>query len=388
MSRVALVGLKKSYRGAAALDGATLDIEAGELVAALGPSRSGKSTLGLVVAGLERLDEGEIFVDQRMVQSLPPRARDVALVFEDDALRPRAKIVENLKDLFRARGMPRSEREPRSREALAALGIEALGDEYPESIAALDRRRVALARALAIAPKLLVMDEPFGALDAAARLDFELDLRRIRDERGLATLVLTREPRVAFALADRVALLDAGKVVQIGAPEYLYNRPCDAFAARFLGAVNLVEGRVDRTDARGSIVVRTPWGRLAGSSAQAALADGAAATIAIRPENLSLAPLSTHDANRFAARVERLIFEGPGRRVLLRGSDDGLLEAFASQASSRGLRVGQTVTLWVAPESVVVLPGRYATTSRHPAPSPLDDEPAETADESVEVEED
>jgi len=180
-------------------------------------------------------------------------------------------------------------------------------------------------------------------------------------EAEVTTLILTSDAREALALADHLAVMDLGRVVQSGPPAEVYNRPVDAFVARFLGPINLIQGQVESSDARGEVVVRTSLGRLVGrSAASAAVAAGSPVTVALRPEALGIGAPVPAGANRFVATVERLVFLGETRQVHLRGSNDWPVVALALQSQSQGLREGQSLTVHVAPDHVVVLPAKYA----------------------------
>ncbi len=289
----------------------------------------------------------------------------VGLVFQDDALWPAWKVSDNVGYALKLQGVPRPERRERVAEALNLLRIDRLARLYPDELSGLNRQRVALARTLAAEPRLLILDEPTARLEARVRDDLADDLRRLQAELGLTTIVLTHDVREAFALADRIAVMDLGKILQIGTPQEVYNRPVNAFVARFLGPVNLLQGQVEGFDARGELVVRTRFGRLIGQAPAAGgpLVPGSAVTLAIRPESLGLGPQVPADANRFPATVERLSFQGPVRRVELRGQGDWPIIALALQGSSQNLREGQSVTLSVLPEHMVVLLGKYVMNS-------------------------
>jgi ABC-type Fe3+/spermidine/putrescine transport system ATPase subunit len=360
MTRVIVEGLVKRYGRVAAVDGVSLDLRPGELVYVLGPSGAGKSALARLVAGLERPDDGEIYFDDRVVHTVPPQERRVGMVFQDDALWPRLTVAENVAYGLRLQGVPRGERHDRVAEALGAVTIDSLADRWPEQLTPLQRQRAALARALAIRPALLILDEPLARLDPRGRDELRDEIRRLQAEAELTTLVLTREPREALALADRLAVMDLGRILQFAAPQEVYNHPADTFVARFLGPTNLLQGQVDATDSLGGLVVRTPFGRLIGESAAGPLEHGTPVTLSIRPASLELGPHIPPDANRFAATVERLIFLGEVLEVHLRGPSDWPVVALVLQTHSQGLREGQSLTVSVHPEHVVVLPGKYA----------------------------
>ena len=360
MIRVHVDGLVKRYDRLAVVDGASLELPAGQVTVVLGPSGAGKTTLARLIAGLESLDGGEVFFESRIVHTLPAHERRVGMVFQDDALWPRLTIAGNVDYALKLGNLSRAERRERVSEALNALHIDTLAAKRPGELSGLQRQRAALTRALASRPELLILDEPLGRLEARVRDDFRDDLRRVHAETGLTTLVLTHDAREALALADRLAVMDLGRIVQVGAPDEVYNRPADAFVARLLGPTNLVQGQVEGPGTRGEVIVRTPLGRLVGQATASELPGGTPVTLSIRPEALVLGPSVPAGSNRFAATVERLVFRGEVREVHLRGPGDWPMLALALQTQSQGLREGQSVTLSVPPEHVVVLLGKYA----------------------------
>lgn len=359
MIRVTIESLVRRYNKVAVVDHASLDIRPGELAFLLGPTGSGKTTFARIVAGLERADEGEIYFDGRVIHTLPPVERKVGMVFEDDALWPHWTVAENVGYGLRVKGIARRDRRERVTEVLGLVGIDSLADRRPEALSPFQRLRVAVARALVIEPELLILDEPLAHLEPRSKAEFRDELRRLHAETGTTTMVLTADPREALAMADRLAVIDLGRVVQIGRPDEVYNRPADTFVARFLGPTNLIQGQVEGTDARGDVVVRTPLGRLIGQAAGDPLASGSPVTVAIRPESIGLGPVPT-GSNRFSATLERQTFLGEVRQVDLRGPGDWPVTALALQGQAVGLREGQGVTASVPPELVVVLPGKFA----------------------------
>ncbi len=373
MIRVSVQGAVKRYDRVAVVDGASLELNPGELTILLGPSGAGKTTLARLIAGLELLDDGEIYFDGRMVHALPPQQRKVGMVFQDDALWPRLTIAENIGFGLAARGASKVERREKVGEALNLLRIDTLAKRRPDELSASQRQRAALARALADKPELLILDDPLGRLESRVRDEIRDEVRRVQAETGLTTLFLSNDPREALALADRLAVMDLGRVVQTGAPGAVYNRPADAFVARFLGPTNLIQGQVEGIGTRGEVIVRTPLGRLIGQAASpsadgvgglattpGALPTGTPVTVCIRPESLAIGPSAALTGNRFAATVERLVFLGEVRQVHLRAPNDWPIVALALQSLSQTLREGQSLTLAVPPEQVVVLPGKYA----------------------------
>lgn len=365
MTRVAVDALVKRHDGVAVVDGASFEAGPGELTVLLGPSGAGKSTIARLLAGLETPDEGEIYLDGRVVNTVPAQERRVGLVFQEDALWPHLTVAENVGFGLKVQKVPARDRRRRVAEALERARIDTLADRRPDELTPLQRQRAALARALVVEPALLVLDEPLGPLEGRGRDDFRDEVRRLVAEGPATVLMLTRDPREALATADRLAVLDLGRVVQVGAPAEVYDRPADAFVAQFLGPANLLQGHVEGPDAKGDLLVRTPIGRLIARAPEGHTPPpaGAPVTVAIRPEALAIGPTAAGaDANRFAATLERQEFLGEVRRLHLRGPGDWPVTALALQGQTRSLREGQGVLVSVPPDHVLVLLGRRATT--------------------------
>jgi ABC-type Fe3+/spermidine/putrescine transport system ATPase subunit len=362
MIRVILEGLVKRYGGIAAVDGVSLELRPGGMTFVLGPSGAGKTTLARLVAGLEAPDDGEIFFDDRMVQAVPAHERGVGMVFEDLGLWPGLSVVETVGYPLRVRKQSRAERRYHVAETLTALRIDSLAGRRPDQLTPPQRFRTALARAVVTHPELLILDAPLRTLSPRAREESWDDLRRVHHEAGVTTMVLTDDPDEALALADWLAVMDLGRIVQAGPPQELYNRPVDVFVARLLGPTNLLQGQVEShgSDGRGEVVVRTPLGRLIGQSGPGHPSPGAPVTISVRPETLAVGPTIPAGWNRFPATLERIVFRGHLRQLHARGPGDWPILVSVLQSHSQGLREGQSLTLSVAPEHVVVLPGKFA----------------------------
>lgn len=360
MIRVVLENLVKRVDEVAIVDGASLEIRPGELSFVLGPSGSGKTTLARLIAGLDTLDDGEIYFDGRLIHDLPPQSRKVGLVFQDDALWPHLSVAENVAYPLKIRGVVRKDRRSQVSDALGTARLDTLAGKRPNQLSGLQRQRVALARALVLEPDLLLLDDPLGRLEARVRGEFLEEIRRVVTEVETTTLILNSDAREALAMADHLAVMDLGRIVQSGKPAEVYNRPVDAFVAQFLGPVNLIQGQVESTDPRGELIVRTPLGRLIGRADAGPLPSGSPVTVALRPEALVIGPNAPFDANRFAATVERLVFLGELRQVHLRGPNDWPVMALTLQSQSQGFREGQALTVHVTPDHVIVLPARYA----------------------------
>ncbi len=362
MIRIILERLKKQFGAIAAVDGASLELRPGEMTYVLGPPGAGKTTLARLVSGLDTPDDGEIYFGDRLVHTIPAHERGVGMVFENLGLWPGLTVVENVGFALKVQKMPRPDRRRRVAEVLTALRIDSLAGRRPDSLTPQQRLRTALARALVTHPEFLVLDEPLGSLDARAREECWDDLRRIHTETGVTILVFSDDAVEALALADRLAVMDLGKILQCGTPQELYSRPLDVFVARMLGPTNLLQGQVESqvTEARGEVVVRTPLGRMIGQMIPGQTGAGTPVTISVRPETVSLGPTTPAGWNRFPATIERIVFRGELRQIRARGPGDWPVIVSALQSQSQSLREGQSLTLSVAPEHVVVLPGKFA----------------------------
>lgn len=241
--------LSKRYAGVAALDGVDLDVDAGELVALLGPSGSGKTTLLRVIAGLLHPDAGQVLFGQNDATRLSLRERNVGFVFQHYALFKHMTVAENI--AFGLRSRPRRRRPDKATiarrvdELLGLIQLPDFGGRYPEQLSGGQKQRVALARALAIDPTVLLLDEPFGALDAKVRVELRRWLRELHERTGQTTLFVTHDQEEALELADRIVVLREGRIEQVGTPDEIYSSPASAYVFDFIGRANVLEGRVD-----------------------------------------------------------------------------------------------------------------------------------------------
>jgi putative spermidine/putrescine transport system ATP-binding protein len=240
-----LDGLVKRYGAQAAVDGVSLDAARGECIALLGPSGCGKTTTLRLVAGFITPDSGRILIGGRAVERDPPYRRQIGMVFQNYALFPHLTAAGNVAFGLEMRNIGRAERDARVAEALAMVGLAALADRYPARMSGGQQQRVALARALVIRPELLLLDEPLSNLDAGLRVEMREEIARLRSAAGITTLFVTHDQEEALALADRVAVMDRGKIVEIAPPESLTERPRHLFTARFLGARSVIEGAAE-----------------------------------------------------------------------------------------------------------------------------------------------
>ena len=316
--------MRKRFGRFAALEGVDLAIEPGELMALLGPSGSGKTTLLRILAGLEFADGGEVRFDGRDVTFAHAAQRGVGFVFQQYALFRHMTVARNIAfglDVKPRKDRPSpAERKARVEALLGLVELVGLGGRYPSQLSGGQRQRVALARALAVGPKLLLLDEPFGALDAAVRKSLRRELRRIHKATGLTTVFVTHDQEEALDLADRIAILAAGRIEQLGCPQDVLDHPASAFVAGFVGQTNRIAGQVEhgRFSAFGAALPASH------------LADGGAVAF-VRPDQLK--PVDP-TAEGLDARIERVTPRGPALWLDCVGPAGQVLEAAVSRSGA------------------------------------------------------
>jgi spermidine/putrescine ABC transporter ATP-binding subunit len=314
-----LVGLSRRFGAVRAVDDVSLEVRPGELVTLLGPSGSGKTTLLNLIAGFDAPTAGEIFLGPRSITGEPPHRRGVGMVFQDHALFPHLTVFENVAFALRLRRVPAPEARARVGETLALVGLEGLGDRAPRELSGGERQRVALARALVFEPPLLLMDEPLGALDRRLRERMQVELRQLQRRLGVTVLLVTHDQAEALALADRVVVVDRGRVQQVGRPEELYEAPASAFVADFVGEANLLPCTVVAREGA-AVRVRTDGGsevRLTGPAAGAA-EPGARRHLVLRPAAIRLHAGTPAPPGARAGVVEEAVYLGEAVKYRVR----------------------------------------------------------------------
>jgi len=343
----------KRFGAVTAVDRVSLSIERGEFFALLGPSGCGKTTLLRLIAGFETPDEGRIVIDGADVTAVPPYARPVNMMFQSYALFPHLDVAGNIAFGLKQEGMPRRRRTARVEEMLALVQMSGFAKRRPHELSGGQKQRVALARALAKMPKLLLLDEPLAALDRKLREETRLELTGIQERVGTSFLVVTHDQEEALGLASRIAVMNRGHLVQIGAPTEIYERPRSRFVADFVGAVNLFDGTlIAGFDA---VALSVPGvDQPVPLPAPVQLPEGAAAALAVRPERLRLS-LAQPESFALAATVASVGYQGGQSTVHLVTPSGRSLRVHLASAAALNFTRGTAVWASWSPEDAVVL---------------------------------
>ena len=351
-SELRLRGVSRAYGAHTALHPFDLTVRAGEFIALLGPSGCGKTTALGTIAGLLPLSAGSIELDGERIDTLPPEKRGFGMVFQNYALFPHLTVRANIAFGLKMRRLPKPEIARRVDAVLRTVRLEDHAEKHPAQLSGGQQQRVAIARAIVLEPPLVLMDEPLSNLDAALRLDMRAEIRRIHQEFGLTTLYVTHDQEEALSLADRLVVLDAGRVAQIGTPADLYESPQSAYVAAFMGYRNILNLVVESVAGREV----TAGGRgvsLRGTAAQGVeFAAGDRVQVAIRPDDLRIADTSTTAVAAFTATVEIVEYHGRSFQIdaVTAAGDRVHLRTDAKLAP------GDSVSVAASPDRVLVFP--------------------------------
>jgi multiple sugar transport system ATP-binding protein len=349
MAEVTIRALKKSYGGLQVVHGLDLDIVDGEFVVLVGPSGCGKSTLLRMIAGLEEVSSGDIRIGERRVNNLPPSERDIAMVFQNYALYPHKTVGANMGFALKMRGMDKAEIDQRVKRAAEVLGLTPYLDRYPRALSGGQRQRVAMGRAIVRDPQVFLFDEPLSNLDAKLRVQMRTEIRELHQRLKTTTVYVTHDQIEAMTMADKIVVMQGGKIEQVGAPLELYDRPANTFVASFIGSpsMNMIEGVVQGGAVRaGGAMLPLPPGM--------AVAEGREIIYGIRPENLGESAIGiqgtiavveptgseTHVVVRIEGRELVAVFRDrinhrPGDRITLAPTDPAGVHLFDKSSGAR-----------------------------------------------------
>lgn len=357
MSWVELEGLRKAFAGKLALHDFSLTIDKGEVISLLGPSGCGKTTTLRIVAGFEFPDEGAVRIGGEDVFALPPHRRGMGIVFQNYALFPHLNAVENIAFGMRIAGRTSGDIRSRTMELLDLVGLPDVAQKMPHQLSGGQQQRIALARALAVNPRLLLLDEPLSALDAVVRLHLRDEIRRIQGTLGVTTIWVTHDQEEALAISDRIVVMHEGHIEQVGPPEDIYGRPASRFVASFIGKMNQIECEIVEAESGtvrwGTLMIAIPAKELAG------LAMGKKVTLLVRPEAVAVVPVANagtaNEGNRLAATVEAATFLGGTRRLVLDVAGNKMI-ADVPAAAAGPFHRGDAVLIFLPGNACRVLP--------------------------------
>jgi iron(III) transport system ATP-binding protein len=354
---IRLTNLTKRFGDVTAVDDVTLTIRAGELFFLLGPSGCGKTTLLRLIAGFLDADHGTIHFDDRPMDRVPAHLRNTGMVFQNYALWPHMTVERNVRYGLDIRHVGRDEKRRRVREILALVHMTDLADRFPSQLSGGQQQRVALARALVVEPDVVLLDEPLSNLDAKLRLEMRAEIKRIHRRSPRTSVYVTHDQKEALSLADRIALMNDGRIIQVGTPEEVYTRPANLFCARFIAGANTLSG-ILRTVEAGKGLVETELGMLRAQLGPEPPVPGEAAVVAVRPELLR--PASPDDPNVFTAEVLSRMYLGEMVQYQLRARTTELLATALGSDLWPGA-VGARVSVTFDPDQAVVFPAENPT---------------------------
>ncbi len=356
-------GVSKRFGALKALDDVSIDVGAGEFFALLGPSGCGKSTLMRLVAGFETPDAGAILIDGEDLRDRPPHQRPVNMMFQSYALFPHLDVFDNIAFGLRRQGKSRDEAAARVGELLELAQLAGLGARKIDQLSGGQKQRVALARALAPGPSLLLLDEPLAALDRKLREETQFQLKEIQRRLKTSFVIVTHDQHEALALADRIAVMRAGKVEQIGAPVDVYMRPATRFVADFVGETNMIEGHVEHdgvehdgveqggVEQGGGAWFVASFGRIA--LKDRGLAHGARSTLSLRPERIGISRAPGEPDGALVGVIEDMAFRGETTHVRVGVAGRGALRVSCAKLGAE-FSLGETVRLDIAPDAGVL----------------------------------
>jgi spermidine/putrescine transport system ATP-binding protein len=362
---IELVGLTKRFGhgaesgssgGHVAVDNIDLSVSGGEFFSLLGPSGCGKTTTLRLIAGFEEPTAGRILLDGTDVSGMPPHKRNVNTVFQSYALFPFLSVFDNVAFGLRHASVAKAELRQRVGDALSLVSMSAYSARRPAQLSGGQQQRVALARALVLNPSVLLLDEPLGALDAKLRRSLKVELKALQERVGITFIYVTHDQEEALTMSDRLAVMNAGRIAQIGTPQEVYESPADAYVADFLGAANLIPVSVSQRVVDGTSTITVGETSLSTANPVPAAADAGAQAV-IRPERVRVEPHGSTGANRIPALVERLVYLGAATQVMLRLATGESLQAVVPNEDAAAWSQGTPVHAYLPPDALRVLAG-------------------------------
>ncbi len=355
---VELRDVTKRHGETVAVDRLSLTIRKGEFFSILGPSGSGKTSTLRLLAGFEEPDSGEILIEGRPMQGIPPNRRPVNLVFQNYALFPHMSVARNVAFGLEMKGLPSADIGPRVAEALAMVRLAGKQERLPSQLSGGEQQRVALARALVNHPAVLLLDEPLAALDKQLRQEMEVELKALQERVGITFIFVTHDQEEGLTMSDRLAIMHHGRLLQVGTPEEVYTAPVSAFVANFIGVSNGLSGRVEEIEGDRASLAVEGIGHIR-APVQPGLRKGASVLVTIRPERVELSrdPVMDGDQNQLVVRIAKVIYSGNETHYLLTLPNNLVWKARIANTDGEAKRfeVGESAYLkWGVGQSVVL----------------------------------
>lgn len=355
---VQLTHVTKAFDTTLAVNDVSLEIEKGEFFFLLGPSGCGKSTFLRIVAGFYKPDTGELRFDDTVMNEVPPHQRNTGMVFQNYALWPHMSVAENIEYGLTLRKLEKAERNQKIERALEMVQMEDFRDRAVNTLSGGQQQRIALARALVIEPSVLLLDEPISNLDAALRQQMRDEIKQIHDRTNITMFYVTHDQVDALSMADRMAIMQDGVVIQVGTPREVYQFPKNAFVASFVGETNFISGKVEQAS-NGSAAIETPAGTLHSTTVYHELTQGTSVQCSIRPESLVIDSDQNGGnpiENRITAKVTAVNYLGRIEEYQLMVSTDIFLKAVHYNPGTETKKPGDTVQLSISADAVIPLP--------------------------------
>ncbi len=354
MVNVKLRNVTKRFEDVVAVDHVNLDVKHGEFIVLVGPSGCGKTTLLRCIAGLEVVDEGRIYFDDEDITDLPPYKRGTGMVFQNYALWPHMTVYDNIAYGLRIRKLPKREIDKRVKWALKLVKLEGLEKRYPTQLSGGQQQRVALARALVVEPKVLLLDEPLSNLDAKLRVEMREEIKKLQRQLGITTIYVTHDQEEAMTIADRMAVMNKGRILQVGKPDEVYRNPKNIFVASFLGRCTILWGKVLEVKGENVKVLygeKTLIGRIPSKELKVDVKEKVA--LVVRPEDVLLEKPDTDKVNVLEGVVDWISYVGDRKDLRVKVCTDRILSTVNPDVM---VKPGDNVKVYIKYEDLLVLP--------------------------------
>ena len=353
MIELHLKNISKLFGETRAVDNVSLEVKAGELFFLLGPSGCGKTTCLRTIAGFYQPDEGEMLFGEKLMNKVPPHKRNIGMVFQNYALWPHMTVYQNVEYGLNIRKLSSDVKKEKVAKVLEVVQMEKYADRNPNQLSGGQQQRIALARALVIEPDILLLDEPLSNLDAKLRLEMRLEIKRIHSESGITSVYVTHDQKEALSLADRMAVMRDGKIIQLGTPREVYNTPVNRFVADFIGETNFINGKL-KSKANGHFVFETQIGEIKATGVN--ISDGTELVCSVRPESINVSDSPQDNAqNQFEAEISSVVYLGDVEEYWVKVGNFWDVKAVINNPGIYERKSGDKVYVQFQPEDAILL---------------------------------